>query len=101
MPVPGTPTKTPPPTSRNVTTGALASASTAVGAVTDNGDGTFRYDPDDQFENLGVGEIATDSFSYTIADSNGATDTATVTITIEGVNDAPVAVDDDFTTDEE
>ena len=34
------------------------------------------------------------SCTYTISDGNGGTDTATVTITIDAVNDAPVAVDD-------
>ena len=46
-----------------------------------------------------------DTFAYTVTDSNGGTDTATVTITINGVNDAPTAVDDsnqlDITTDED
>ena len=34
------------------------------------------------------------SCTYTISDGNGGTDTATVTITIDAVNDAPVAVND-------
>ena len=58
-----------------------------LGTVTDNGDGTFNYDPNGQFESLGVGEITTDTFTYIVDDGNGGTDTATVTITIEGVND--------------
>ena len=60
-----------------------------TGIVTDNGDGTFSYDPNGQFDNLNTGESATDSFSYTITDGNGETATATVTITINGV-DEPV-----------
>ncbi len=62
-----------------------------LGLVTYNGDGTFNYDPNGQFESLAVGETAIDSFSYTIDDGNGNTDTATVNVTINGVNDAPVA----------
>ncbi|QGX97418.1 tandem-95 repeat protein [Roseovarius faecimaris] len=69
-----------------------------LGLVTDNGDGTFSYDPNGQFESLGVGESATDQFSYTVTDQFGATDTAVVTITINGVNDAPDAVNDTATT---
>ncbi|MEZ4709298.1 MAG: tandem-95 repeat protein [Caldilineaceae bacterium] len=42
-----------------------------------------------------------DSFTYTANDGNGGTDTATVDITITSVNDAPVAVDDSATTDQE
>ena len=72
-----------------------------IGSVSDNGDGTFDYDPNGQFESLGVGETATDSFTYTISDGNGGTDTATVNVTITGVNDAPVAVDDALTVDED
>ncbi len=41
-----------------------------------------------------------DSFSYTVSDGNGGTDTATVSVTVTPVNDAPVAVDDSATTDE-
>ncbi|MDA5556024.1 Ig-like domain-containing protein [Shimia sp. MMG029] len=72
-----------------------------TGSVTNNGDGTFDYDPNSQFESLAVGESATDSFTYTVSDGNGGTDTETATITINGVNDAPDAVDDSLTTDED
>jgi len=65
--------------------------SSAQGTVTDNGDGTFTYDPNGQFENLAQGESATDSFNYTVGDGNGGSDTATVTVTISGVNDAPTS----------
>ena len=54
--------------------------------------------------NLAVGETATDTFKYTVADSKGATNTATVTITINGANDANTANDDSgvgFVTDED
>ncbi|MCB1934996.1 MAG: cadherin-like domain-containing protein, partial [Nitrosomonas sp.] len=61
-----------------------------VGLVTDNGNGTFNYDPNGAFESLGVGDSATDSFVYTVSDGNGGVDTATVTINISGVNDIPV-----------
>ncbi len=64
------------------------------GLVTNNGDGTFDYDPNGAFEFLGNGDSAFDSFVYTVDDGNGGTDTATVTLRIDGVNDAPDAVDD-------
>ena len=60
-----------------------------LGLVVDNGNGTFNYDPNGQFESLVAGSSTTDTFSYTVTDGND-TDTATVTITINGVNDAPV-----------
>ena len=54
------------------------------GLVTNNGDGTFSYDPNGQFSVLSSGETETDTFTYTVSDGNGNTDTATVTMTIEG-----------------
>ena len=60
-----------------------------AGLVTDNGDGTFDYDPSGSFESLAVGETATDTFAYTVIDNNGGSATNTVTVTITGANDAP------------
>jgi len=81
-------------TSDTLSVSALDTSGTA-GLVSNNSDGTFGYDPNGQFESLAVGETATDSFKYTVTDGNGGTDTATVTVTISGVNEAPTAVDDD------
>ena len=64
-----------------------------VGSVVDNGDGTFTYDTLDAFAALDAGEIATDTFSYTVHegsdpfDGSQAFDTATVTITAIGTID--------------
>lgn len=59
------------------------------GVLNLNADGTFTFDPAGDFEALDDGDTAIETFTYEI--SNGATtDTATVTITIEGRNDAPV-----------
>lgn len=67
-----------------------------------DGDSTFTYLPDPAFYNyLAVGETQTDTFTYTVVDSNNAVTTATVTVTIDGVNDTPAAADDTGTTDEE
>jgi VCBS repeat-containing protein len=60
-------------------------------------DGSYSFDPNGQYDHLGVGQTAEESYSYTISDGNGGSDTATVTITINGVNDSPVAVDDAYT----
>ncbi|MFV1910203.1 VCBS domain-containing protein [Phaeobacter sp. A90-2a-3-a] len=75
--------------------------SATLGAVTDNGDGTFGYDPSGAFDSLSVGETATDSFTYTVDDGNGGTATETVTITVTGQNDAPVAMAVTDTADED
>ncbi len=56
-----------------------------LGQVTDNGDGTFTYDPNGQFEYLAAGEQATDTFTYTLNDGSGDAATAIVTITTTGV----------------
>ena len=57
-----------------------------TGTVTDNGDGTYSYNPNGQFDSLNSDENANDSFSYTIDDGNGETASATVNITINGIN---------------
>lgn len=40
--------------------------------------------------------VGTDSFTYTISDGNGGTDTATVSVTVTSENDPPVAQSDNF-----
>lgn len=54
-----------------------------------NADGTFNYNPNGAFDYLKVGQSAEDEFRYTLADSFGQTDVATVSIRIAGVDDAP------------
>jgi VCBS repeat-containing protein len=72
--------------------GALTSSSitawtqAANGSVTYNSDGTFTYTPGTDFSGV-------DTFTYTISDGS-KTATATVSVTVNGVNDAPVAADD-------
>ncbi len=66
--------------------------------ITLNTDGTFSYNPNGQFESLGVGETATDTFTYTVNDGIADSEPATVTITINGVNDDPVATEDNLQT---
>jgi VCBS repeat-containing protein len=69
--------------------------------VTLNPDGTISYDPSGAFEDLTEGETVEDTFEYTMEDGQGAQSTATVTVTVTGQNDAPVAVNDSRETDEE
>ena len=59
------------------------------GKVTNSGNGTFNYNPNGKFDYLNGGEQATDHFIYTVSDDKGGADTATITIFISGVNDAP------------
>jgi len=59
--------------------------------LTVNADGTFRYDPNGAFQSLFSGETATDTFTYTVSDTDGETsvNAATVTITIISPNLSP------------
>ena len=63
------------------------------GSITIAADGTFTYTPAANFNGV-------DSFAYTITDG-ALTDTATLTFTVTPVNDAPDAVDNNYTTNED
>lgn len=71
-------------------------------AVSVNTDGTFSYNPtgSTNVQALDAGDNTSDSFTYTISDGNTGTDTGTVTINLSGLNDAPNAVVDGFTLNE-
>ncbi len=64
------------------------------GALTLNSDGSFEYTPDANF-------FGTDTFTYEVSDGKGGTDTGTVALTINPVNDTPVAADDNYSVDED
>ncbi len=57
-------------------------------------DGSFAYTPDLNYN-------GTDSFTYKTFDGKLYSNTVTVTLTIDAINDAPVAVTDSYTTMEE
>ena len=59
------------------------------------------FDPGTDFDYLDTGESATVVVSYSIVDDHGATSSSTVTITVNGANDAPVANDDVASTTED
>lgn len=67
------------------------SSAPAEGTASVNPDNTITYTPNADFN-------GTDSFSYQVKDNDGETSTGLVTISVTPVNDAPVAVDDFFTT---
>ena len=58
-----------------------------------NGDGTYSFDPGDDFNDLALGETQETIISYQISDGEGGFDTASVTITVEGANDGPIPID--------
>ena len=71
-----------------------------VGALAWDGDGSFSYDPTAVFQGLDDGESSVQTFTYQASDGTALSNSATVTITVNGVNDAPVAVADTYSTDE-
>ncbi|MGB0632016.1 MAG: cadherin-like domain-containing protein, partial [Alphaproteobacteria bacterium] len=65
-------------------------------AVSANG-GTVSMNADGSFTYTGAADFAgSDSFDYTVTDGRGGFSTATVDISVAGVNDAPVAVTDSY-----
>ncbi len=54
--------------------------------------GQVSFNPNGNFEDLAAGETRDTSFTYTLVDADGLTDTATVTVTVTGINDAPVSI---------
>jgi len=76
------------------------------GKLYNNGDGTFTFDPEDDFQHLDAGEFRTVVFEYQARDDSGAGEspagpseselsaTQTVTLTIEGEDDADQVEED-------
>ena len=77
------------------TAGTVGQALTGTyGQLTLNANGSYSYVANqDAADALDAGDTATDVFNYTVSDGT-ATDIATITITILGANDAPVAQND-------
>jgi len=64
------------------------------GTITLQSDGSLVFNPASDF-------FGSTSFAYTLADNLGATDTATVTLNLAGVNDGVTAIDDTLSLDED
>ena len=65
----------------------IAVSNISKGAVVNNGNGTVTYSVDGDYNGAAT-------FEYTLMDAGGATDTATVTVTINPMNDPPRATND-------
>ncbi|MEP1209160.1 MAG: DUF4347 domain-containing protein, partial [Rhizobiaceae bacterium] len=79
-------------------------ATSALGAsVTVNADGSYSYDPTGAaaIQAMQAGDSLGDSFTYTITDGNGTESTATVNLTVAGINDAPSGTDVSVTINED
>ncbi|WP_171039343.1 retention module-containing protein [Pseudomonas nitroreducens] len=71
------------------------------GTLTFNANGSYSFNPGSAFDHLAAGQSETVSFTYQAKDNNGAlSDPQTITITVNGTNDAPVAYADSKTTEE-
>ena len=71
----------------------VAVSVTTNGALSLNGDGSFVYTPNANFNGV-------DSFTYHATDGSLQSETRTVTLNVSAVNDASVSVDDEFTIDQ-
>ena len=73
---------------------SITSVTQPVNGVVANNGTDVTYTPDANFN-------GTDSFNYIVSDGNGGSDTATVTVTVNPVNDDPAATDDTAVTNED
>ena len=73
---------------------AILVSTTVNGTLTSNADGSFTYTPNSDFNGI-------DTFTYRANDGATDSDVVTVTLTVNAVNDAPVAGADDFVVDED
>ncbi|PJI50366.1 MAG: adhesin [Pseudomonas sp.] len=81
-----------------VASGAPVTLKVLYGSLTINADGTYRYVVDNNnpvVQALSPSDpLLTEQFTYQVTDKGGLSAITTLTITIQGANDAPVAVDD-------
>ena len=74
-------------------TNTLATQATN-GKATVNADGSYSYVPNANFH-------GTDAFTYSVSDDKGGSNTYTVSLTVNSVNDLPVAANTSATLDED
>lgn len=79
---------------QTITYSIVSSGSQGTAVVTDPTSGAYTYTP-------GPNLNGTDTFTFKASDGNQDSNIATVTVTIQPVNDNPVAVDDPFSVDED
>ena len=72
-------------------TAASAPAGQGSAIIVDN---QVQFDPGTDFDDLALGETEEVIVNYDVSDEHGATASSTITITVTGINDVPVANDD-------
>jgi VCBS repeat-containing protein len=92
-----------PDTSDTITVGTFDVTSARGAPVSLNPDGTFSYDPTTvtSIQQLALGQSLLDTFTYRVSDGSTLSNTATVTITVDGRNDAPTVANDTYSVDED
>ncbi|WP_265947901.1 retention module-containing protein [Dechloromonas sp. A34] len=73
----------------------------AWGSLTLHADGSYTYVSNAAAQALDDGESRTDIFTYTVSDPGGLSSTTTLSLTVSGANDGPLAIDDARTTPED
>jgi len=85
-------------TSQSSSVSGSTTISGKYGSLTIDTDGSYTYDIDNTLTAVQAlrttSNTLDDAFTYTIADGRGGSDTAVLTIKIQGSNDAPLANDD-------
>ena len=76
--------------SSDLTYTILGNLGAGQGTVTNQGNGTFIFNPGNDFQDLPAGQSRVVSFTYIATDRHsGTSNAATVTLTVSGANDAP------------
>jgi gliding motility-associated-like protein len=92
VPAPGVLSNDTDPENNNLT--SILVTGVQHGTLTLNSNGSFTYTPSANYN-------GSDSFTYQASDGSLTSNVATVTITVNAVNDPPVAVNDNYSTDED
>ena len=72
---------------------SLADPNNVPAGFTLNADGSYTFDPTNAaYDHLAAGQQQTITVDYIVSDDKGGTATETITLTVTGTNDAPVAV---------
>ncbi len=75
-----------------VLTFAAAASQSPVAGLTFNADGSYSFDPSNAaYQHLAAGATQDVVFNYTVTDEHNATSSSSLTITVTGTNDLPVA----------
>lgn len=74
----------------------LNAVGSAGGSIGTDDSGNLVFIPGTAFDDLAVGQTRNTTFTYTLQDEQGATASATITVTVQGANDAPEARDDHY-----